>query len=179
MHTRKRLVWSLALTTVIALTAACGGQAEEPVEEPAPAEEPAPLAEAAPVPEPLPEPEEPAEPAEPEEPAEPAEPQLEGEIVEIEDAQEMDWFNPASREEPGRYYWVVQLRNDTTQTLDITVTFDFLDENEATVKTDRSTVRVSPAEVGTFRVEGEMDRDLSRSVDGYTYTWGWRVVESS
>lgn len=171
MHTRKRLIWSLAVTTAIALTAACGGQAEPPAEQAAPAEDPAPVAEAAPVPELLPE---------PEEPAAPAEPQLEGEIVEIEDAQEMEWFGPApTREVPGRYYWVVQLRNDTTQTLDITVTFDFLDENEATVKTDRLTVRVSPAEVGTFRVEGEMERDLSRSVDGYTYTWGWKLVESS
>lgn len=170
MHTRKRLVWFLALTTVIALTAACDGAAEEPVEEAPPAEESAPVAEAAPAPEPTPE---------PEEPAAPTEPQLEGEIVEIEAAHEMDWTTAASREVPGKYFWVVQLRNDTTQMLDITVTFEFLDENEAEVKTDRRTVRVSPAEVGTFRVEGEMDRDHSRAVERYTYTWTWEIVQAS
>lgn len=171
MHTRKRLVWFLALTTVIALTAACGGAAEEPVEEAPPAEESAPVAEAAPAPEPTPE---------PEEPAAPAEPQLEGEIVEIEAAHEMDWTTAASREVPGKYYWVVQLRNDTTQMLDITVSFDFLHrDDESVIKTDRSTQRVSPAETVTFRVEGEMNREDSRSIGNYTYTWSWEIVESS
>lgn len=169
MHTPKRLVWSLALTTVIALTAACGGGAEEPVEETPSAEEPAPVAEAAPEPEPM---------LEPEEAAAPVEPQLEGAIVEIEEAHDMGWTTAASREVPGEYYWDVQLRNDTTQTLDITVTFEFLDENEGVVKTDRSTKRVSPAATGTFHVEGQMNRDDSRAVDGYTYTWAWAIVTS-
>ncbi len=169
MHTRKRLVWSLALATVIALTAACGGQAEEPVEEAPPAEEPAPVAEVAPVPEPLPE---------PEEAAAPAEPQLEGDIVEIGEA-EFDWLNPASREVPGRYFWIVRLRNDTTQTLDITLSYEFLNDEENVIKTDRSTQRVSPAAEVTFRVEGEMNRDESRSVAFTSYTWDWKVVESS
>ena len=170
MHTRNRLVWSLALTTIIALTVACGGGAEEPAENTPPAEEPTTVSETSPEPEPL---------LEPEQPAAPAEPQLEGAIVDIssEDPQ-MDWTTAASREVPGEYYWVVQLRNDTTQTLDITVTFEFLDENEDVVKTDRSTERISPAASGTFRVEGQMNRDDSRSVDGYTYTWGWEIVTS-
>ena len=168
MHTRNRLVWSLALTTVVALTAACGGQAEEPVEVAPPAEEPAPVVEATPVPEPMPE------------PAEPAEPQLEGEIVEIEDAHEMGWLNSATRAVPGRYYWIVRLRNDTTQTLDLTVSFDFLHrDDESVVKTDRSTQRVSPADTVTFRVEGEMNREDSVSVGDYTYTWTWEIIESS
>ncbi|SVE11987.1 uncharacterized protein METZ01_LOCUS464841, partial [marine metagenome] len=38
--------------------------------------------------------------------------------------------------------------------------------------------RISPAASGTFRVEGQMNRDDSRSVDGYTYTWGWEIVAS-
>jgi len=50
----------LALTVIVALTAACGGQAEEPAAEPAPAEEPAPV-EAAPAPVEEPEPVEAAE----------------------------------------------------------------------------------------------------------------------
>ena len=169
MHTRNRLVWSLALTTIIALTVACGGGAEEPAENTLPAEEPTAVSETSPEPDPM---------LEPEQPAAPAEPQLEGAIVEMEEAHDMAWTTAASREVPGEYYWVVQLRNDTTQTLDITVTFEFLDENGGVVKTDRSTERISPAASGTFRVEGQMNRDDSRSVDGYTYTWSWEIVTS-
>ena len=169
MHTRNRLVWSLALATIIALGVACGGGAEEPAENTPDANEPAAVSETSPEPEPM---------LEAEQPAAPAEPQLEGAIVEIEEAHDMAWTTAASREVPGEYYWVVQLRNDTTQTLDITVTFEFLDENSSVVKTDRSTERVSPAASGTFRVEGQMNRDDSRSVDGYTYTWAWEIVTS-
>ena len=42
-----------------------------------------------------------------EQPAAPAEPQLEGAIVEIEEAHDMAWTTAASREVPGEYYWVV------------------------------------------------------------------------
>jgi hypothetical protein len=169
MYTRNRLVWSLALATIIALGVACGGGAEEPAENTADANESAAVSETSPAPEPMPE---------AEQPAAPTEPQLEGAIVEIEEAHEMAWTTAASREVPGEYYWVVELRNDTTQTLDITVTFEFLDENGGEVKTDRSTERISPAASGTFRVEGQMNRDDSRSVDGYTYTWAWNIVTS-
>ncbi len=169
MHTRNRLVWSLALATIIALGVACGGGAEEPAANTPDANEAAVVSETSPEPEPM---------LEAEQPAAPAEPQLEGAIVEIEEAHDMAWTTAASREVPGEYYWVVQLRNDTTQTLDITVTFEFLDENGGVVKTDRSTERISPAAAGTFRVEGQMNRDDSRSVDGYTYTWAWDIVTS-
>ena len=169
MYTRNRLVWSLALATIIALGVAWGGGAEEPAENTADANESAAVSETSPAPEPMPE---------AEQPAAPTEPQLEGAIVEIEEAHEMAWTTAASREVPGEYYWVVELRNDTTQTLDITVTFEFLDENGGEVKTDRSTERISPAASGTFRVEGQMNRDDSRSVDGYTYTWAWNIVTS-
>ena len=169
MYTRNRLVWSLALATIIALGVACGGGAEEPAANTPDANEAAAVSETSPEPEPM---------LEAEQPAAPAEPQLEGAIVEIEEAHDMAWTTAASREVPGEYYWVVQLRNDTTQTLDITVTFEFLDENGGEVKTDRSTERISPAASGTFRVEGQMNRDDSRSVDGYTYTWAWNIVTS-
>ncbi len=170
MHTRKRLVSSLTLIAVIALTAACGGAAEEPVAEAPPAAEPAPITpEAAPVPEPVPE---------PVEPAAPAEPQLEGDIVEVGEG-EFAWTTAASREVPGKYYWEVRLRNDTTQTLDITVTYEFTNAEGQLIKTDRSTVRISPAETGTFRVEDEMNRDDSRAVEFTTYSWSWEIVESS
>jgi len=172
MHPSKRLMWLVATVAVIALTAACGSQPAEqtPAEQPAATEEPAAAAPEA-APEPVPE-------MEPEAPAEPAQPQLTGNIVEVGEG-EMDWFNAATRDTPGRYYWQVQLRNDTTQTLDLTVTFQFVDENDGVVKTDRKTVRVAPAETGTFRVEDEMQRDQARSVAGYVYSWDWKIVEGS
>ncbi len=170
MHPSKRLMWFMALAAVVTLSTACAGQPadETPNEAPAPAEV-APTAETAPEPEPVPEPL-------PEEPPEPAAPPLEGEIVEIESAADFDWLNAATREVPGRYYWVVQLRNDTTQVLDITVIFQFLNGDEAVIKTDRKTVRVQPAGTETFRVEGEMQRDEARSVDFTSYYWDFAIV---
>lgn len=171
MHPSKRVMWFMALAAMVTLTAACAGQPadETPNEEPAPAAEATPAVETAPEPEPEPVPE-------PEEPPEPEAPQLQGEIVEIESAHDMDWFNAATREVPGRYYWVVQLRNDTTQVLDITVIFQFLNADEDVIKTDRKTVRLQPAGNGTFRVEDEMQRDDARAVDSYTYSWDWTIV---
>lgn len=170
MHPSKRFLWFFALAAIIAVTAACGGAAEEaPMEEATPAEEEAPA----------PEPEETPPPVmEEPEPEEPAAPTLTGDIVEVGEGA-MDWYNAATREEPGRYWWQVQLRNDTTQTLDLTVTWQFLDENDGEIKTDRETVRVSPADTGTFRGEGELERDAARSVAGYTYYWDWEIVESN
>ncbi len=172
MHPRKRWISLLTLATVVALSAACGGgqTAEPPAEEAAPAPEEAPVAEVAPEPEPEPMPVEPVEQA----------PTLTGNIVELELSEEqMVWTTAATREVPGEYYWVVQLRNDTTQTLDITVSFDFLDENDSVVKTDRKTERLQPAETKTFRVEGEMNRDQARAVLGYSYVWDWEIVGSN
>lgn len=171
MHPSRRLMWYMTLAAVVTLTAACAGQpAEEPPNaEPTPAKEAPLVAETAPEPEPVPEPL-------PEEPPEPAAPQLQGEIVEIEEAADFDWLNAATREVPGRYYWVVELRNDTMQVLDITVIFQFLDENEDVIKTDRKTVRVQPAGLGTFRFEDEMQRDEARSVSFTSYYWDWAIV---
>jgi hypothetical protein len=172
MHPSKRLMWLVAAVAVIALTAACGSQPAEqtPAEQPAATEEPAATApEAAPEPEPEQE-------MEPEEPATPQQPPLQGNIVEVGEG-EFAWLNAATRETPGRYTWTVRLRNDTTQTLDLTVTWQFLDENENTVKTDRVTVRVEPAATGTFEGQGEMERDAARSVAYTSYSWDWKVVE--
>ena len=173
MHPRKRWIWFVALVTAAALSAACGGQAADTAEEQAPApavEEQAPAAEVAPAPEPEPM---------PEEPAAPAAPQLQGTIVEEAEAHEMVWLTAATREVPAKYYWVVRLRNDTTQTLNITVNFQFLDEEDGVVKTDRKTMQLPPAGAENFRVEGEMGRDDARAVISYTYTWDWEIVEGS
>jgi hypothetical protein len=160
------------MATIVALGAACGGQtADTPAEEAPAPEEPAPAPEVAPAPEPEPM---------PEVPQEPAVPQLTGNIVEMDLGEEqMVWTTAATREVPGRYYWLVRLRNDTTQTLDITVSFDFLDEQDAVVKTDRKTERLQPAEEKLYRVEGEMNRDQSRAVVGYSYVWDWEIVEGN
>jgi hypothetical protein len=91
----------------------------------------------------------------------------------------MVWLTAATREVPAKYYWVVSLRNDTTQTLNITVNFQFLNEEDGVVKTDRETMQLPPAGTEIFRVEGEMNRDDARAVISYTYTWDWEIVEGS
>jgi len=102
--------------------------------------------------------------------------ELRGNIVEIDEGV-FDWLSAATREEPGKYYWFVKLRNDTTQTLDITVTFEFLDASDGVIKTDRKTERLPPAAEATFRVESEMDREPALAVENYTYSWDWAIVE--
>jgi ABC-type glycerol-3-phosphate transport system substrate-binding protein len=166
MHPSKRLMWFVALAAIVTVTAACGGQPAEEAPAPAetPAAEPAPAVEAAPEPAPV------------EEPVAPPVQELRGNIVEIDEGT-FDWTSAATREEPGKYFWIVKLRNDTTQTLDITVTFEFLDASDGVIKTDRKTERLQPAAEATFRVEGEMERDAARAVESYTYSWDWAFVE--
>jgi hypothetical protein len=160
MHARIRLTRFVAFAAIAALTIACGGQpvepppAEEPVEAPAPVQP-----EVTPIPE----------------PEIPAVPQLQGNIVGVDDTWE--WLSAPTRENPARYKWTVSLRNDTTQTLDITVRFDMVDADERIIKTDRRTVRVAPADTATAQFEGEMPFDVARSFDSYTYTWDWEIVE--
>lgn len=171
MQPSKRFLWFFALAAIVAVTAACGAP---PAEEP-PAEETAAEEEATPAGE-----ETTVEPVTPdpveEEVQEPTEPPLEGDIVEVGEGQ-MDWNRGATREQPGEYYWVVRLRNDTTEVLDITVTYQFLDANEEVIKTDTETVRVSPAQTGEFRVVEEMGRDDARAVAFTTYFWDWERVQ--
>jgi hypothetical protein len=152
----------VAFAAIAALTIACGGQPAEPPPAEEPAEAPAPVQpEAAPIPEP--------------EPEIPAVPQLQGNIVGLADTWE--WLSAASRETPAKYKWTVSLRNDTTQTLDITVKFDLVDADDRVIKTDRRTVRVAPADAATAEFEGEMPRDQARLFAGYTYTWDWAIVD--
>ena len=57
--------------------------------------------------------------------------------------------------------------------------FQFLNEEDGVVKTDRKTMQLPPAGTEIFRVEGEMNRDDARAVISYTYTWDWEIVESN
>ena len=167
MQPRKNWIWFIALVTVVSLAGACGGAAEEPAEAPAPEAAEEPVAEATQEPAAMPE-------LEPE-PAEPAAPQLEGNIVDSGDF--FDWLTSGSRTENATYYWTLSLTNDTTQTLDITVTFQFLDDTEDVVKTETKTVRLSPAASTDIREEGSMSHEDSLKVSGYTYTYDWNIVQ--
>ena len=161
MHARKRFVWFLALTTVVGLTLACGGAAEEPPAEP-PAEEAAP----APAPEPV-----------PEEPQEEQGPQLEGNIV--TSGENHEWISVTDADSPATYFWTVTVNNDTTQTLDITVQFDIVDENDEVVKRETKTVRLAPAAEEVIREESEMPYQDALRVFGFTAVVSdWAIVES-
>lgn len=177
MHRRTRCTGFVALAASAVLTLACGGQAaDQPPAGNQPAGKAEPATEATPAPAPEATTDEPAEPAQP---AAPAQPQLTGNIVDLEHQPPLEWLSAATRENPGKYRWTVELRNDTTQTLDITVRFDFLDEAEKVIKTDRKTVRVAPADTATVTNEGEMPRDQARAVVYTSYTWeDWKIVSS-
>ncbi len=162
MQPRNNWIWFIALVIVVSMAGACGGAAEEPAEAPAP-EPVEPTPEPAPMPEPEPE------------PAEPAAPELAGNIVDSGDF--FDWLTSGSRTEDATYYWTLSLTNDTTQILDITVTFQFLDDAEDVVKTEIQTVRLSPAASTDIREEGSMSHEDSLKVYGYTYTYDWKIIQ--
>ena len=165
MLPRKRLIWFLALTAVVAFTVACGGAAEEPAETPEETAAPAPEVAPEPVVEPEPEPEEP-------------EPQLQGNIVTSEEGHE--WISGGNRTTPATYFWTVKVNNDTTQTLDITVKFDIVDENDGIVKSETKTVRLAPAEESIIREENEMPYADALRVAGFqAYVGNWAIVENA
>jgi len=166
MQPRKNWIWCIALVVVVSFAGACGGAAEEPAEEPAP-EATEPVVEATPAPAPMPEPEP--------EPQEPAPPQLEGNI--LTSGEDFDWISVTDRNSPASYYWTVNVNNDTTQTLDITVKFDFVDENDAVVKSESKTIRLAPAQDRTIREEGEMSyRDALKVIGFVSELNDWKIV---
>ena len=169
MLPRKRLIWFLALTVVVALTAACGGAAEEPAETPEETTAPAPEANPEPAIEPEPV---------PEEPTEPEQPQLQGNIVTSEEFH--DWISVTNSSSPATYYWEVKVNNDTTQTLNITIKFDIVDENDAIVKSETKTIRLAPAEEQKLHEEGEMSyQDALRVMGFQAYVSNWSIVENA
>lgn len=162
MQLRKSLTVLIAVLAVLTFVAACGGgqPAEEPAEEPTetPAAEPEPAVE--------PEPE----------PEEPEGPQLVGNINLSEDY--FEWGEVTDRSLPAAYTWTVHVANDTTQTLDITVRFDFLDDEDGVVRTERATVRLAPAETTTINEAGSMSWDEANRVVGYaTQVENWTIIE--
>ena len=162
----RRLVSIVALLALIFVVGACGGQ---PGDEPA-AEQPEQPAEETPEPEPTavePEPEP--------EPQEPDEPELVGDIT--LSGEDLEWGNITGPNNPAPYAWTVTVINDTTQTLDIRVLFSILDGNDRVVKTERTSIRLQPAQTRTIREDGSMSYDDALRVEGFLADYDWQIVE--
>ena len=164
MPFKKNIVFLFALVALLAVVVACGGG--EPTNEPAAdsADEAAPAAELEPVVEPEPEPQEPEG------------PQLVGTINLT--GEDFGWGEITDSTQPAPYTWTVAVANDTTQTLDITVRFDFL-EDSAVVKVERKVVRLAPAERATINEPGTMSYDEANRVNGFAVQVdNWTIIEN-
>lgn len=163
MSRRTSTAWLIAILLAVPLAVACGGAVEEPAADnaaEAPAFEPAPAVE--------PEPVEPAEP----EPAEPTVPALVGEIR--VSGENFEWGK--TNTETAAYTWTARVTNDTTATLDITVRFEFLDENDAVVKAETKTVRLEPAANRSLRESGSMNYDQANRVYSFRAVTDWAPI---
>jgi hypothetical protein len=158
MACRTRLSMMLVLVLALPFAAACGA-----------AEEPAPEAPEAPVeqaPEPVPPVQEP-------EPTPPAEPELVGNIVLSGDDFEWGEFGAG---QPAPYTWTVRINNDTTATLSIRVSFQFLDDDDQVLKIERTTIRLDPAAGRTIREAGTMPYDDALKVIGFVADYTYDIV---
>ncbi len=160
MARRTRLAMMLALMLALPFAAACGA-----------AEEPAAETPEAP-PEPTPDPVE-TPPVEEPEPQEPAVPELVGNIVLSGDNFEWGDFGAG---QPAPYTWTVRINNDTTATLSIRVSFQFLDDDDQVLKTERTTIRLDPAAGRTIREAGTMPYDDALKVIGFLADYTYDIV---
>ena len=150
----------LVLVLALPFAAACGA-----------AEEPAPEAPEAPV-EQAPEPVA-APPVQEPEPTPPAEPELVGDIVLSGD--DFTWGEFGAGQ-PAPYTWTVRINNDTTATLSIRVSFQFLDDDDQVLKTERTTIRLDPAAGRTIREAGTMPYDDALKVIGFVADYTYDIV---
>lgn len=157
----------LLLVLTVSFAAACG-PAEDPADAPAQeqeAEEPEPVEETE------------APPVVVEEEPEPAEqePQLVGNIR--LSGEDLQWGNVTQTAAP--YTWTVQVVNDTTATLDITVSFQLLDASDRVVKTETAVVRLQPAQTRTIRENGSLAGfDDANRVAAFVATYDYTIVQS-
>lgn len=169
MAERTRRFTVMALLLLVPFTIACGG-AEEPA--PQPAEQPADV----PAPEPAPEPapvEQPPADATPEEPVQQG-PQLVGNITLSNE--NFEWG--ATDNQNASYTWTVRVANDTTASLDITVRFQFLDDNDQVIKTETKTVRLDPATSTTLRENGRMSYAQANRVYSFSAAFDYQIVSN-
>jgi len=161
---RKNIALLFVLVALLVIVNACGGG--EPANEPVAAtEEAAPAAEPEAVVEPEPEAQEPEG------------PQLVGNISLTEE--DFQWGEVTDRTQPAPYNWTVAVANDTTQTLDIHVRFDFLDDSDRVVKTERATVRLAPAQRATIDEPGTMGWDEANRVFTFAVqVENWTIIEN-
>ncbi len=172
----RRIRWTLmALALVAPLAIAACTASEQPAEAPAAegAQEQAASPAAA---EPAgPEQAAPEQAAAPEEPAAPArqEPELVGEIH--VSGENFEWGE--TTRERANYTWTARVTNDTTATLDIIVRFEFLDEQDAVIKTESKRVRLAPAETTNIRQNGSMSWDEANRVYSFRAVTDYEVVQ--
>lgn len=106
--------------------------------------------------------------------APPAEPELVGNIR--LSGEELEWGTPTQETAP--YTWSVRVNNDTTATLDITIRFQLLDQNDEVIKTETSTVRLQPAQSSTVRENGSLPYSQANNVYSYASTFDYSIVQS-
>lgn len=176
MPSKRQFLIALALLALLPFAVACGGQTAEEAEQAAEeaqegieetAEEAAEAVEEAA--------EETAEAVE--EAAEEAEealadPQVEGEVRLTNE--DFEWTETTT--ETANYTWTARVTNDTTATLDITVTFEFLDNADRVVKTERASRRLAPAESSSISQQGSMPFDQANRVVGFRAYTDYDVV---
>ena len=160
MPFRMRLAMMLVIVLALPFAAACGTAEEPAAETPeAPVEQAAAPVEELPIEEP--------------EPQQPAEPELVGNIVLSGDNFEWGEFGAG---QPAPYTWTVRVNNDTTATLSIRVSFQFLDDDDQVLKTERTTIRLDPAAGRTVRENGTMPYDDALKVIGFVADYTYDIV---
>ena len=162
MHCWKRTALVLGLLAWLPLVVGCGGGEPEPaMTEEAAAGDQSPALEPEPTSDPV-----------QEEPSEPEEPQLVGNIT--LSGENFEWGETDT--DNAAYTWMVDVVNDTTQTLDIIVSFRFLDDSNAVVKRERKTVRLDPASRTSIREAGSLPYADANRIFSFAADYDYRII---
>lgn len=167
MAERARPITVMALLLLVPFTIACGA-AEQPAAPPVETPPAAPATEVTP-----PATETPTTEVTPEAPTQEG-PQLVGNITLSNE--NFDWGETDNQN--ANYTWTVRVANDTTATLDITVRFQFLDDNDQVIKTETKTVRLDPAAASTLREAGRMSYAQANRVYSFSAAFDYQIVSN-